>query len=97
MLAWLLKGARLLISNDSGPVHMAAALGTPVISIFGRNQAGLSPIRWRPISVNSSFVQKDVGCIECLAHNCQIDFKCLKELRVEDVFEEARQYEPFLV
>lgn len=97
MLSWLLKGARLLVSNDSGPVHMAAALGTPVISIFGRNQAGLSPTRWRPISAHSSFVQKDVGCVECLAHNCQIDFKCLKELTVEDVFEEAMQYEPFLV
>ncbi len=97
MLAWLLKGARLLISNDSGPVHVAAALGTPVISIFGRNQAGLSSTRWRPISANSSFVQKDVGCVECLAHNCQIDFKCLNELRTEDVLEEARKYEPFLV
>jgi heptosyltransferase II len=97
MLTWLLKGARLLISNDSGPVHIAAALGTPVISIFGRNQAGLSPLRWRPISANSSFVQKDVGCVECLAHHCQIDFKCLKELTVEDVFEEAKQYESFLV
>ena len=97
MLVWLLKGARLLISNDSGPVHVAAALGTPVISIFGRNQAGLSAIRWRPISRNSSFVQKDVGCVECLAHNCQIDFKCLKELRTEDIIEEARKYEPFLV
>jgi heptosyltransferase-2 len=97
MLGWLLKGARLLISNDSGPVHIAAALGTPVVSIFGRNQAGLSSTRWRPISRNSSFVQKDVGCMECLAHNCQIDFKCLKELRTEDVLEETRKYEPFLV
>lgn len=97
MLAWLLKGARLLISNDSGPVHVASAVGTPVISIFGRNQPGLGTTRWRPISPNSSFLQKDVGCIECLAHNCQIDFKCLKDLQVEEVLEEAKRYEPFLV
>lgn len=97
MLGWLLKGARLLISNDSGPVHIASAVGTPVISIFGRNQPGLSWVRWRPVSVNSSFIQKDVGCVECRAHRCQIDFKCLKELKVAEVLEEAGKYEPFLV
>ena len=97
MLGWLLKGARLLISNDSGPVHIASALGTPVISIFGRRQPGLSVTRWRPLSSNSSFLQKDVGCVECFAHLCQIDFKCLKELKAEEVIEEARQYESFLV
>ena len=97
MLGWLLKGARLLISNDSGPVHIASALGTPVISIFGRKKPGLNTTRWRPLSENSSFLQKDVGCVECLAHLCQIDFKCLKELKVADVLEEARRYEPFLV
>ena len=97
MLGWLLKEARLLISNDSGPVHIASAVGTPVISIFGRNQPGLSATRWRPLSPNSSFLQKDVGCVECLADRCQIDFKCLKELTVEDVLGEAKYYEAFLV
>lgn len=97
MLGWLLKGARLLVSNDSGPVHIASALGTPVISIFGRNEPGLSTTRWRPLSPNSSFLHKDVGCVVCLAHKCQIDFKCLKEIKVEEVLEEARKYEPFFV
>ena len=97
MLGWLLKGARLLISNDSGPVHIATAVGTPVISIFGRNEPGLSATRWRPLSLNSSYLQKDVGCVECLAHLCQIDFKCLKELTVSNVLEEAKKYETFLV
>ena len=97
MLGWLLKGARLLISNDSGPVHIACAVKTPVISIFGRNQAGLSVTRWRPLSPNSSYLQKDVGCVDCLAHNCVIDFKCLKELQVEDVLMEAEKYESVLV
>jgi len=45
-LASLLKRCRLFISNDSGPVHIASAVGTPVVSIFGRAQAGLSPLRW---------------------------------------------------
>ena len=97
MLGWLLKRARLLISNDSGPVHLAAAVGTPVISIFGRNQPGLNPVRWRPISERSSYIHKDVGCVVCLAHKCEINFKCLTELLVDDVLYVVKQYEPLLV
>ncbi len=48
-LAVLLKRCSLLISNDSGPVHVAAGVGTPVISIFTRNQPGINPERWRPL------------------------------------------------
>jgi len=42
-LGALLRRASIFISNDSGPVHIASAVGTPVISIFGRGQPGLSP------------------------------------------------------
>ena len=97
MLAWLLKNAKLVISNDSGPVHVASAVGTPVISIFGRNRVGLNPNRWRPISKSSSYVQKDVGCVECLGHQCRIDFLCLKELSVAELIGEVKKYEPLLV
>ncbi len=45
-----LRRCRLLISNDSGPVHIAAALGIHVISLFMRNQRGINPQRWRPLS-----------------------------------------------
>ncbi len=86
-LASLLKRAKLLISNDSGPVHMASAVGTPVISIFGRNQAGLSPTRWRPLGRQSFYLHKEVGCEVCLAHNCQLDFKCLEVITVKEVLD----------
>ncbi len=94
MLAFCLKGARLLLSNDSGPVHIGVAAGTPVLSIFGRNQAGLSPVRWGPLGEKSAYVQKDVGCYFCLAHDCQIHFLCLEALSVEDVLEAVRRIEP---
>ncbi len=84
-LASLLKRCRLLVSNDSGPVHLATAVSTPVISIFGRNQAGLSPVRWRPLGPRDRFVHKEVGCEVCLAHNCAIDFKCLKEIPEDEI------------
>lgn len=89
MLGALLRKAAILISNDSGPVHIAAALGTPVVSIFGRNQPGLSPVRWRPLSKNSRVVWKDVGCAVCLAHLCQIHFLCLQAISVEEVYHEV--------
>jgi ADP-heptose:LPS heptosyltransferase len=84
-LASVLKRARLFISNDSGPVHIACAVGTPVVAIFGRNDAGLSPKRWAPSGEGSVFLHKDVGCDMCLAHNCKIGFKCLEAITVDEV------------
>ncbi len=57
-LAWLLKGAKLFISNDTGPAHIAGALGVPVIAFFGRPEPGLSPVRWRPLGDRSFFIDK---------------------------------------
>lgn len=88
-LASILKQCHLFISNDSGPVHIAAALGTPVISIFGRNQKGLSPIRWGPTGKKDKILHKEVGCIECLAHNCTKKFACLSAVTVDDVVNAA--------
>jgi ADP-heptose:LPS heptosyltransferase len=88
-LASILKRCRLFISNDSGPVHIASALGVAVISIFGRNQKGLSPDRWAPLGKNARVLHKEVGCVECLAHNCVKDFICLKAITAEDVIRVA--------
>jgi heptosyltransferase-2 len=88
-LGWLLKGAKLLISNDSGPVHVARAVGTPVISLFGRNLAGLSPRRWGPLGEAGKVIHKEVACPVCLAHRCRINFLCLDVVTVEEVEREA--------
>ena len=90
-LAALFKKASLVISNDSGPVHVASGVGVPVISIFGRNQKGLSPVRWRPLGYKAIAIHKDVGCVECLAHDCKKGFLCLKAISVEEVFKEAKR------
>lgn len=92
-LACLLKRCRVLISNDSGPVHIAAAVGTPVVAIFGRNERGLSSGRWGPLGPRHVVLRKDVGCTVCLAHNCDIHFLCLQSLNVEEVYRAAL---PFL-
>jgi len=88
-LASILKRASLFISNDSGPVHIAVAVGAPVISIFGRAQRGLSPRRWGPLGERGHFLHKDVGCVQCLAHNCVKEFACLKAITVGDVLSMA--------
>jgi heptosyltransferase-2 len=46
----LLRRCRILISNDSGPVHIASAVGIYVVSLFMRNQPGINPERWKPLS-----------------------------------------------
>lgn len=88
-LASIFKRCSLFISNDSGPVHIASAIGVPVVSIFGRNQPGLNPRRWGPLGKRDKYLHKDVGCIQCLAHNCQKEFACLKAITVEDVLKAA--------
>lgn len=88
-LASLLKRCSLFISNDSGPVHIAVAVKTPVIAIFGRNERGLSPKRWGPIGEHDIVLHKEVGCKFCLAHNCRLNFKCLKAITPEEVIAAA--------
>ncbi|MBU0759896.1 MAG: lipopolysaccharide heptosyltransferase II [Candidatus Omnitrophica bacterium] len=91
VLAAVLKRASLLISNDSGPVHIACVVKTPVISIFSRKQKGLSPTRWGPYGERNAIIHKDVGCVKCLAHNCSKGFLCLYSITVEEVLEKARE------
>ena len=85
MLGALLKQAALLVSNDSGPVHIATAVGTPVVSIFGRYEAGLGPGRWQPLGKNSRVVAKDVSHIPAAEQK----FTYIGEITVEDVYQAA--------
>ncbi|MFA5085561.1 MAG: lipopolysaccharide heptosyltransferase II [Candidatus Omnitrophota bacterium] len=90
-IASILRRSKLLISNDSGPVHISCAVGTPVISIFGRKDRGLSPERWGPVGKKDIVLHKDAGCVICLAHNCKLGFKCLDMISVEEVISSADQ------
>jgi lipopolysaccharide heptosyltransferase II len=87
-LAEILARCRLFISNDSGPVHVAVAVGTPVISIFGRNLPGLSPRRWGPIGERDVAIHR-ATCAECLAHNCRNANQCLLLVTVDEVVKAA--------
>ncbi len=89
--ASLLRRCNLLISPDTGLVHIASAVGTPVVCIFGRKQPGLSPRRWGPLGKKNIVLHKDAGCSICLAHNCKIGFACLKAITPDEVVEAAEK------
>ncbi len=59
-LAWVFKSAKLVISNDTGPMHVAAALDVPVIAIFLRSVQGLGPGRWKPLGENSIYLLEEI-------------------------------------
>lgn len=87
-LAALFKKAGIVISADSGPLHIAASVGANLICLFGPTSAAITgPIGKGLIRV----LQKDIGCtIPCYDKNCN-DSKCMREITVEDVLSEVKQ------
>ena len=90
-LAAFLRRCTLLISNDSGPVHIAAACGRPTVVIFGHNIPGVNPKRWGPWGNGHIVLHKDLGCNPCLDRNCPYDFKCLSSITPEEVLTVVEQ------
>ncbi|HEY1716699.1 MAG TPA: lipopolysaccharide heptosyltransferase II [Verrucomicrobiae bacterium] len=80
----LLKLCRALLTNDTGPMHVAAALGVPVVAIFGST----SPELTGPIfSAESKILKSDAPCSPCFLRECPIDFRCMNGIGVESVVE----------
>ncbi|UCE01967.1 MAG: lipopolysaccharide heptosyltransferase II [Candidatus Latescibacterota bacterium] len=78
-LLGLLALARGVLSNDSGVMHLAAALGTPVVGIFGSSNP-----RWtHPLGRRAGFVSNPVPCAPCYRRTCPIDFECMLGLEPE--------------
>ena len=78
----IIRGARFIVSNDSGPMHIAAALGIPVFAIFGPTD----PVRTGPYGRGHTVIREEVSCSPCFKKNCD-DMKCMKSLSVEKVYE----------
>jgi len=87
-LAHLYSRCRLLITTDTGPMHMAAAMGTPVVALFGPT----APWRTGPYGKAHVVVREGMDCSPCFKRSCA-HMTCMKSIRVEQVFESAR---PFL-
>ena len=83
MYAALLQQCRLFIGVDSAGLHIAAAVGTPTIGIFGPS----SPVSWAPRGGKHLVVQKKMPCVPCRQKGCHDSEKsaCLEELTLEEV------------
>lgn len=86
-LACIIKDCDLLITNDSGPMHIAAAFDTPLIALFGSTDAQSTGPYGKPDAV----IDKHASCSPCFKRVCPIDFRCMKEITVEEVAEKARE------
>ncbi len=76
----------LLITNDTGPAHIAAALGRPTLVIFGPT----NPLTTRPFSSNSEIVQQPPECAPCMLRDCPIDHRCMTAITPAEVFARAQ-------
>jgi heptosyltransferase-2 len=82
----LLKICRVLLTNDSGPMHVAAALGTPVVVPFGSTSPELTG-PGLPGDPRHRLLKSDAPCSPCFLRECPIDFRCLNGISVERVVE----------
>jgi len=80
-LTALLRKASVLISNDSGPMHLAAAIGTPVVGIFGPTD----PRKVGPYGQAHGVIHKGYDCTGCGRQRCRHGLHCLRTIDVEDV------------
>jgi len=80
-LAKLLSSVRCLVCNDSGPMHFAASVGTPVVAIFGSTAPSLTG----PLGDGHEVVREQVECSPCFRRECPIDLRCMKAVTVDSV------------
>lgn len=79
----LIQRCNLFLTNDSGPMHIAAALKTPLIALFGST----SDVATGPYQ-HGQVLHKHVECSPCYKRVCPIDFRCMKQILVEEVYNE---------
>lgn len=79
-----LKFCRVLLTNDSGPMHVAAALGTPVVVPFGSTSPELTG-PGLPGDVRHQLLRANVPCSPCFLRECPIDFRCMNGISAEEV------------
>ncbi len=88
-LACILEECQLLITNDSGPLHLADSLGTPTVSFFGPE----TPVLYGPGNGKNLVFYKALMCSPCLdvlnakTVSCVDNARCIKEINVDEVYE----------
>lgn len=84
----LFSRCNLFIGNDSGAMHVAAAVGVPVVAVFGSTD----PHGTAPVTSLKKLVQHPVACSPCFLRECPIDHRCMTRVAVKDVHGAAAQW-----
>ncbi len=77
----LFKISSLYIGNDSGPMHIAAAMKTPVVALFGSANEN----RWGPLTKRSVVLRGEEPCQRCNGNDCEYGFKCVRSIQTDSV------------
>jgi heptosyltransferase-2 len=83
----LLARCRLFVGNDSGAMHVAAAVGLPVVAVFGPTDANATA----PLTPQFTLLQEPVSCSPCFLRHCPVDHRCMARVDVERVYAAARE------
>ena len=76
-----LRKCRLLLTNDTGTMHLATLLGVPVVAVFGSTEPSLTG----PLGKGNRVVRHHVECSPCFLRECPLDFRCMKAVSAEEV------------
>jgi len=82
----LIARCRLFVCNDSGLMHVAAAVGIPVVAIFGSTD----PVRTGPLGRNCRVVKSAWPCSPCFKSRCPQKRECMEQISVDEVYEESK-------
>ncbi|MGZ3635344.1 MAG: glycosyltransferase family 9 protein [Syntrophales bacterium] len=85
-LAYLYQRSSLLITTDSGPMHLAAAVGTPVIALFGPTD----PSRTGPYGKGHVVIRRGLSCSPCFLKKCD-SMKCMSDISVDEIFRAVKE------
>ncbi len=86
-LTALIKRAKLLVTNDSAPLHIGSATNTKTIAIFGPTD----PKKYGPLAEHSVVIQKDLICSPCEEAQCRYNHECMRLITPDEVFEAAKR------
>ena len=83
----LISIADVLVTNDTGPAHIGAAMGTPVLVIFGPT----NPLTTRPFGPTGQIIRHPPDCAPCMLRDCPIDHRCMTAITPEAVFQRTTE------
>jgi heptosyltransferase-2 len=84
-LTCLIQRCDVLVTNDSGPMHIGVAMGTPIVALFGSTDE----IATGPWGQKGAIINKYQSCSPCFKRTCPGDFRCMNRIEVDEVAQKA--------